>query len=378
VGWLAASVAFVGSLACADAARRGVERYDRDQLEARLADPGEIEFDIGSFPLKQGAVVDGDTLKVGGLEGTLRLLGLDTEETFKSEKNRREYEEGWSTYLAKKKAESSRPVKIATPLGEDAKHFAEDFFRGVRRVRLERDHAKEIRGRYNRFLAYVFVDREGEWVNYNVEAVRAGMSPYFTKYGYSRRFHDAFIEAQKEAQAAKRGVWSEQGEHYDDYAERLRWWNARADFTAEFEREAQGREDMVVLTHWDAPQRLERQLDREVEVLATVGDIKPRKGKAPARVMLSRRLFADMPLIFWDEEVLAASRIEVFKGEFVRVKGLVTAYTNKHTGERVRLPGQVRLPSYLPPGQVVEEQAKLPTDAPDFTAEPSVETRDRG
>ena len=360
---------------CADAARRGVERYDADQLEASLEQPDELGLEMGVFPLKQGAIVDGDTIKVGGLEESLRLIGLDTEETFKSEKNKREYEEGWAVYWAKKSEGHSRPIKIATPMGEEAKHFAQDFFKGVRRVKLERDHPKEIRGRYNRFLAYVFAERDGKWVNYNVEAVRAGMTPYFTKYAYSRRFHEDFVEAQEEARAAKRGIWSDAEGHYPDYPRRLEWWNARADFIAEFEREARGHSDMVVLTHFDAPQRLEALLDREVEVLATVGDIKPREGKAPARVMLSRRLFADMPLIFWDEEVLAQSGIEAYKGEFVRVKGLVTAYTNKYTGKtvlqiEVRMPRQVRLPPYSPPGLEASGQA------PEAEVAPPVEPAD--
>jgi endonuclease YncB( thermonuclease family) len=355
--WSGLALAWVlASGACADSARRGVQRYGVDQLEASLAQPETLGLDMGVFPLKQGAIVDGDTVKVGGLEESLRLIGLDTEETFKSEKNKREYEEGWATYWAKKSEGKSRPIKIATPMGEEAKHFAEDFFKGVRRVKLERDHPKEVRGRYNRFLAYVFAERDGEWVNYNIEAVRAGMTPYFTKYAYSRRFHDEFVAAQEEARAAKRGIWSDAEGHYPDYPRRLEWWNSRADFIAEFEREAEGRDDMIVLTHSDAPQRLAGLLDREVEVLATVGDIKPRKGKAPARVMLSRRLFADMPLIFWDEEVLAQSGIEAYKGEFVRVKGLVTAYTNKYTQEtvlqiEVRMPRQVGLPPYDPPGR---------------------------
>lgn len=352
----ALGVAFALAGACADAKGRGVERYDREQLREALEAPVETQLELGIFPLTKGGVVDGDTIKVGGLDASLRLLAIDTEETFKSEKARRAYEEGWERYLAQAKAQTSRPVKIPTPLGEDAKHFAEDFFAGVRRVKLERDAPSEIRGRYNRFLAYVFVERDGEWVNYNVEAVRAGMSPYFTKYSYSRRFHEDFVRAQDEARAAQRGIWAPGAEHYDDYPLRLAWWNARADFIAEFEREAEGRDDMVSLTAWNAEAQLEARLDREVEVLATVGDIRMREGKAPTRVMLSRRLFSDMPLIFWDDAVFEDSKIATFKGEFVRVKGLVTAYVNPHTQRRVlqievRMPAQVRLAPYEPPGR---------------------------
>ena len=54
----------------------------------------------------------------------------------------------------------------------------------------------EIRDRYDRYLAYVFAEIDGKWVNYNVECVRAGMSPYFMKYGYSQRFHADFVAEQ--------------------------------------------------------------------------------------------------------------------------------------------------------------------------------------
>ena len=208
----------------------------------------------------------------------------------------------------------------------DAKHWAEEFFDGVRTVRLERDHPKELRGRYGRLLTYVIVRKDGEWLNYNVECVRAGMSPYFTKYGYSRRFHDDFVEAQRQARDAERGIWEPGGEHYLDYDIRLRWWNARAQVIQRFEQEAEGRDDFVVLTNWDAIDRLAAHEGQEVAVLATVGDIRPRQGKRPARVMLSRRMFSDFPLIFFDDDVFARSEIDAAKGEYVRVIGTVTRY----------------------------------------------------
>ena len=73
---------------------------------------------------------------------------------------------------------------------------AEAWFKDVDVVRLERDDAQEIRDRYDRYLAYVFAKKHGTWTNYNVEAVRAGMSPYFPKYGTSRRFHAEFVAAE--------------------------------------------------------------------------------------------------------------------------------------------------------------------------------------
>jgi len=317
---------------------RTTVHYSRDDLAATLDDAeaqAQAGLVLGEFALAPGAVVDGDTLKVGGLDASLRLLGLDTEETFKSEKDKRLYESlGFEGYLAKKGEGSDRPPKCATPLGDEAKKFAQKFFVGDISVRLERDHPKDMRGRFGRLLTYVFVKRGDVWINYNVEAVRAGMSPYFTKYGYSRRFHDEFVEAQEEARTAKRGIWDPNLEHYYDYDARITWWNARADFIQRFEQDAEDRDDMIMLGHWDALDRIAAMEGKEVELLAGVGEIYPGEGPRPTRVMLSRRMFSDFPLIFFDEDVFLSSRIEEAKGEFARVRGTVSVYAYKSRRRR--------------------------------------------
>lgn len=354
-------------LALSSCAATSTVRYDRDTLQQSLAgeDAGVV---IGQFPLRPGAVVDGDTIKVEGLDSSLRLLALDTEETFKSEKDLRLYEDlGFDGYLEKKGEGSDRPVKCATPLGMDAKHFAEEFFAGITKVRLERDHPKEIRGRFNRFLVYVFAEKDGQWVNYNLEAVRAGMSPYFQKYGQSRRFHDEFVAAQEQARQAKRGIWEPGTEHYPDYDRRLAWWDARGEFVAAFEQESQGREEYVALTNWDALQRLDDLRGEWVTILATVGDVRPRRGRAPARVLLSRRLFADFPLILFDDELLQRTGLEASQGEYVIVEGTVSRYTFKNRrgrkGERSELQIEIKHPD-----QVRRSPGLLAADDPDAAA----------
>ncbi|MEM9457141.1 MAG: thermonuclease family protein [Myxococcota bacterium] len=326
----------LGLLAAA-CAPRSQGRYDREQLRTRLTaadtSPGLV---VGEFLLASPAVVDGDTIKVVGIDGTLRLLAIDTEETFKSDKDRRAYDQGFEAYLANKQAGHDRPIKAATPLGMDAKHWAEEFLDGVRTVRLERDHPKELRGRYGRLLTYVMVERDGRWLNYNVECVRAGMSPYFTKYGYSRRFHDQFVQAQQEARAAGRGIWDPAKEHYDDYDRRLTWWNARAEVIADFEQQAQTQDHFIALTNWDAMERLEALEGEEVVLLATVGEIRPRQGNRPARVLLSRRMFSDLPLIFFEDDVLTRSDIEEARGEYVQVRGTVSRYVFRQKRKRSR------------------------------------------
>lgn len=320
-------------------------RYSKDEAQASLKKfetPGVV---IGEFTLARKAVIDGDTIKVKGLESTLRLLAIDTEETFKNDADRRNAAGDFEQYLRDKRGERSRPAKAATPLGEDAKDFAKKFFADVKRVRLERDHPKEIRGRYNRYLAYVLVEKDGTWLNYNVECVRAGMSPYFTKYGYSRRFHDDFVQAEKEARAAGVGIWDPTKEHYRDYEERIEWWNGRAEFIKEFEIEAKDKDNYITLTNWDALRRLEEHLDKEVVLLGAVGEIKL-GDKGPTRVRLSRRMFNDFSIIFFDKDVFGTSGIADNKGEFVRIRGFVALYKNKYTKKNelqivVQTPGQV-------------------------------------
>lgn len=339
-----AGVLLLSSLACFGGSKRA-RRYQKTELQEvlnRLETPGLV---IGEFTLAKNAVVDGDTVKVAGLDSSLRLSNLDTEETFKNEADRRLFESGWENYLTTKQSQTSRPIKVATPMGEVAKEFAKKFFEGVDVVRLERDHPKEIRDRYNRYLAYVFARKNGEWVNYNVEAVRAGMSPYFTKYGYSRRFHDLFAQAQREAQQKELGIWNPSTLHYRDYVLRLEWWDARADFLMEFETEAAGKENYIDLSHWDAMRRLEKFEGREVVVLGSIEEI-VLGDKGPTRVKLSRRLGGSFPLIFFDKDVFGSSHIARWQGEYVRVKGTVTRYRSRFGREELQIvvnfPGQVR------------------------------------
>lgn len=357
---------------------KAVQRFDRNTVLAGLDEP-DIGLVLGDFPLTK--VIDGDTIRVDGLAASMRLLGLDTEETFKKKSEWAAFDKGWAVYLAEAQAKTRSPVKIPTPMGEEAKKFAVKFFRGVRTVHLERDHPKEIRDFYNRFLTYVFVEKDGKRLNYNVECVRAGMSPYFSKYGYSRRFHAEFVQAQNEARAAGRGIWDPSKQHYTDYDRRLEWWDRRGDYIQAFERDAAGRKNWIVLTNWDAMDRLHGLLGREVVVLGGVGDIRKSATGGPTKVMLSRRRVGSFPLIFFDEQVLKDSRIETAKGEYVRARGVVASYKNKYTG-RVELQIVVTLPAQVeievaPPEPVPELPAAPalpatePEPAPDPGAEPS-------
>ncbi len=308
----------------------GGKRYTRKQAQksfAKLEKPG---VNVGEFRLTK--VVDGDTIWVDGLDASLRILGVDAEETFKNEADRRAVETDWNAYLKMKRGGSKHPVKMASPLGEQAKAWAKHFFEGISVVKVERDHPAEIRDRYDRYLAYVLAQKNGVWLVFNVELVRAGMAPYFSKYGYSRRYHKEFLAAETEAKAAKRGIWASGVMSYPDYPERETWWNARADFLEEFRKEAEGKPNYVDLTHWNAMQQLEAYVGKEVHIVSTVDDVRY-ADKGPARATLSHGKFG-FPLIFFDRDVLGTSGLAEWKGEYVVVTGIPTFYENKHTHKK--------------------------------------------
>lgn len=326
-------------------------RYSKNEAAAALSRLERVSLEVGEFEIDgANSVVDGDTIRVKGLDNSLRLLAIDTEETFKHDKERKLFAAGWASYLVAMRGNSTRPVKMATPLGEDAKEFARGFFEGVTRVRLERDHPGEIRDYYNRYLAYIFVEKNGKWVNYNLETVRAGMSPYFTKYGRSRRFHSEFVDAEAQARQAKLGIWNPSLQHYDDYPERLAWWNKRAETLARFERQmAESPKDHFVLTRWDSLLRLEQHLGETVVLMGAVSDVKL-GDRGPSVVKLSRNRGNDFDVVFWDKDVLLSSGILQNRGEFVQVRGVVSRYVDqqRHTQKlqmMVSLPGQVIAPS---------------------------------
>jgi endonuclease YncB( thermonuclease family) len=301
----------------------GIERpASPDAQNAAIDQEGLL---IGEYRLAADPVIDGDTIRVEGIDKSIRLLALDTEERFHGDAERAAAARDFDGYLKRRRGDAKRPTKTGTPMGEQASAFAEAFFAGAESVRLERDDPKELRGRYGRLLAYALVKKEGRWTSFNVECVRAGMSPYFTKYGYSRRFHNQLSHAEAEAKQAKRGIWNPNAQGYGDYEERKAWWNARADFIRAFEHEASRRSDFISLSHWDAPARLEASLGERVTVLSTVGRID--RFKRLVRVSLDMESKRSFPIIFFDKSVFDETALADYAREPIRVRGRVERYT---------------------------------------------------
>jgi micrococcal nuclease len=132
-------------------------------------------------PLAEGSyavlrVVDGDTLVVAP-EAVVRLIGVDTPETV-------------------------RPEHPVEPWGPEAAEFTRAFVAGGS-VRLSFD--RERFDRYGRHLAYVWV---GERM-LNEELLRAGLARWEPQFRYAEPIKRRFREAQKEAQRAQMGIWSQ-------------------------------------------------------------------------------------------------------------------------------------------------------------------------
>ena len=351
VVWACLAMCSCGRDATAEAPGKPI----RAPAASRVADPVQEGLVIGEYRLAPHAVIDGDTIRVENVEESIRLLSIDTEEKVRSKRDRAAVEVDFEKYLKTKRGNALRPKKAGTPMGNRATEFAEAFFEGIETVRLERDDPKALRGRYGRLLAYAFVKKNGKWASYNVEAVRAGMSPYFTKYGYSHRFHNQFARAEGEARRAQRGIWDPEAKGYGDYAERKDWWDARAAFIQAFEHETAGRDDYIVLTHWDANARLEEKLGEEVTVLGTVDKVQHFKGLV--RVLLGGEQGNDFPIIFRDKAVFLRSALGRYEYEPVRVRGPIERY-KRGSYETLQIvvgdPEQVGLPSLPWPDETAQ------------------------
>ena len=178
-------------------------------------------------------VVDGDTVRVEvkGQEESLRILSLDTEES---------------------NAGSSKAV---SPWGKEAKKEAEKLFKVGDKVKLEfpgDEPAKEClqryRGNYGRLLVFVYLD---DGTDFQEHMIKKGFSPYFMKYGYAALpdNHERYLQAEKEAQIANRGIWNQievNGSQVRNYAQLGVWWYLRAEIIQNYRRFKQQNVDATV------------------------------------------------------------------------------------------------------------------------------------
>lgn len=128
-------------------------------------------------------VVDGDTIDIicHGKKERIRMLCVDTPESVHPDQSRN------------------------TPMGKKASGFTKARLYGKY---IDLEFESKTRGKYGRLLAYIIVDGE----NFNVELVREGWSPYYTKYGNSEKHHHEFTAAEKAAREARLNIWAQLSE----------------------------------------------------------------------------------------------------------------------------------------------------------------------
>ena len=126
-------------------------------------------------------VVDGDTIviKYGVKYEKVRMLCVNTPESVHPDE------------------------KQNIPMGKVASRYTQKKLIG-KYVDLEFE-IKKLRGNYGRLLAYVFVDGQ----NLNLDLVRQGLSPYYTKYGKSEKYDAEFRAAEKQARKEKLNIWGD-------------------------------------------------------------------------------------------------------------------------------------------------------------------------
>lgn len=296
---------------------------------AGLANSGvtDTSFVIGNFKITK--VTDGDTFKFEGLDKSARLLGIDTEETFKTadaEQKTNEIASYWEKFYQEQKGDSKFPVKTDSPLGFEAWKWAEIFFTGVDSVRLEKEGDDRTVDIFGRYLVYLIAYKDGQEVNYNVECVKQGYSPYFNKYGNSLRFHSEFVEAQNYAMEYKLGIWDPEKKHYPDYEERLIWWNRRAAQMEIYESKYSGNENYFNIASEKDFARLGENVGKEITVFGNIGDVMTKKNPVILRIPFDKKQSFDIVVFEKDLNVLNEIDIDITKNYYAYFRGTLETY----------------------------------------------------
>lgn len=134
-------------------------------------------------------IYDGDTIKLENGE-KVRFLGIDTPESSENKK------------LFRDAARSGQDIQEILAMGHAAAEYTRALLKG-RRVRLEFDIEK--RDKYGRLLAYIYRVDDGLFINEDI--IKNGYA-YPMTIPPNIRHADEFKKLFREAQKAKRGLWS--------------------------------------------------------------------------------------------------------------------------------------------------------------------------
>lgn len=131
--------------------------------------------------LSVAKVVDGDTLSVSidGKTQTIRLIGLNTPET----------------------VDPRKPVEC---FGKQASDKAKKLLTG-KKIRIEKDPSQGDYDKYQRLLAYVFLE---DGTNFNKYMIQEGYGYEYT-YNLPYKYQKEFKLAQEQAKSQKKGLWAD-------------------------------------------------------------------------------------------------------------------------------------------------------------------------
>lgn len=134
--------------------------------------------------------VDGDTIsvKMDGVAVTVRMLAIDTSETVK------------------------KGMKVE-PWGKEASNFTCEMIKSAKTIHLELDKNADLKDKYNRYLAWVFVDNKLLQRDL-IDKGYARVAYLYNDYKYT----DSLVQAERQAKREKVGMW---GEYKESYIEKL-------------------------------------------------------------------------------------------------------------------------------------------------------------
>ncbi|MBN1634453.1 MAG: thermonuclease family protein [Ignavibacteria bacterium] len=295
--------------------------------------PLDSTYIIGDFKITK--ITDGDTFKFEGLDRSTRLLGVDTEETFKdtyAQQKSFELSLIWPEEYYRLQSESKTyfPIKPESPFGFETWQWTKDFVEDVISVRLEKEDTLRLIDSYGRYLSYVILKFEDSEVNYNIECVRQGYSPYYNKYGNSKRFHKEFLEAQEYARDNKLGIWNSETKCYPDYEKRIFWWNKRAEQIKEYEKQYANSENSFNLMNDGEYDRLKNFVDKNVLVFVNITEINTDKNPSIIRTNIRRGV--DFDIVFFDNyrKILDEYDTEMLKEFFLFASGKLSTYRDRY------------------------------------------------
>ncbi|MCX7878500.1 MAG: thermonuclease family protein [Ignavibacteria bacterium] len=289
------------------------------------------DFSLGEFTLVK--IIDGDTFRFEELDKSARLLGIDTEETIKdadAELKSNDLRKNWLDYYYSVKDSSGKPVKIESPFGYDTWQWTKSVFKDVVKIRLEIDEPKRMIDIYGRYLVYVIAVRsDGSEFNYNIECVKQGYSPYFSKYGYSKRFHQQFRDAQNYARENKLGIWSGKENCYPDYEERISWWDERAEQIKYYEENYSGKGNYFSMLIPEDYDNLSKMTGDTVIIFGNVAKVFNTKQPWIARLEAGDKRSFDLVFFEKDNHILSSTGIDSPKDYYFYAKGKLTEYKGR-------------------------------------------------